>query len=201
MLRLQYLHTTIEQMQEAWEDILLEMDSKLQKFAEEKNVSLLFLQLVPPSGVSAMVIDSSSPSPSVIRHLSFKSHHFWVSVHSIHPSCPRSSFFFSGWFRVYYLPAGLFLFLGGFICIICMQACSSGCLRTCQNHLSRLSVTLIRTFATPTARHMYSFFILSFRVAPHIHLNIFKRESRSQRKPIYKRWPLFGGSLYSIVAF
>ena len=35
----QYLHTTIEQMQEAWEDILLEMDSKLQKFAEEKNVS------------------------------------------------------------------------------------------------------------------------------------------------------------------
>ncbi|KAI0241071.1 Anaphase-promoting complex subunit 4 [Lamellibrachia satsuma] len=47
-----YLHTTIEQMQEAWEDILLEMDSKLQKFAEEKNkvcggsVSNDFLQLL-----------------------------------------------------------------------------------------------------------------------------------------------------------
>ena len=39
-LSVQYLHMTIEQMQEAWEDILLEMDSKLQKFAEEKNVSI-----------------------------------------------------------------------------------------------------------------------------------------------------------------
>ena len=97
VLRMQYLHTTIEQMQEAWEDILLEMDSKLQKFAEEKNVSLRFLRLVPLSGVAAIVINVNSPSSSVIRHLSFKSHHFWVSDHSIHPHCPRASFFF---FRV-----------------------------------------------------------------------------------------------------
>ena len=43
------------------------------------------------------------PSFSVIRRLCFKSHHFHVSVHSVH----RSSSF-SGWFQVYYLPAGMF---------------------------------------------------------------------------------------------
>ena len=43
-----------------------------------------------------MVIDGSLPSPSVVRHLSFQSHHFHVSVHSIHPSCPRSSHFLLG---------------------------------------------------------------------------------------------------------
>lgn len=35
----QYLETTIQQMQEAWEDILLEMDSKLYNFAEQKLAS------------------------------------------------------------------------------------------------------------------------------------------------------------------
>lgn len=34
----QYLQMTIQQMQEAWEDILLEMDSKLYNFAEQKQV-------------------------------------------------------------------------------------------------------------------------------------------------------------------
>ncbi|ESO93064.1 hypothetical protein LOTGIDRAFT_162087 [Lottia gigantea] len=33
---LEYLQTTIQQMSEAWEDILMEMDSKLLKFAAEK---------------------------------------------------------------------------------------------------------------------------------------------------------------------
>lgn len=36
---LQYLQSTIQQMQEAWEDILLEMDSKLYNFAEQKQAS------------------------------------------------------------------------------------------------------------------------------------------------------------------
>jgi len=36
---LQYIDTTITQMSEAWEDILLEMDSKLKKLAEDKYVS------------------------------------------------------------------------------------------------------------------------------------------------------------------
>ena len=35
----QYLQNTIQQMTEAWEDILLEMDSKLYNFAEQKQVS------------------------------------------------------------------------------------------------------------------------------------------------------------------
>ena len=39
---LQYLDTTIQQMSEAWEDILLEMDSKLIKFAEQKAVIITF---------------------------------------------------------------------------------------------------------------------------------------------------------------
>ncbi|KAL3864613.1 hypothetical protein ACJMK2_006278 [Sinanodonta woodiana] len=34
-----YLNSTIQQMSEAWEDILMEMDSKLRKFAEEKKRS------------------------------------------------------------------------------------------------------------------------------------------------------------------
>lgn len=34
----QYLQTTVQQMSEAWEDILMEMDSKLLKFAEDKRV-------------------------------------------------------------------------------------------------------------------------------------------------------------------
>lgn len=33
------MDSTLSQMSEAWEDILLEMDSKLLKFAEEKYVS------------------------------------------------------------------------------------------------------------------------------------------------------------------
>lgn len=36
---IQYLQSTIQQMQEAWEDILLEMDSKLYNFAEQKQAS------------------------------------------------------------------------------------------------------------------------------------------------------------------
>jgi len=34
----QYVDTTVTQMSEAWEDILLEMDSKLKKLAEDKYV-------------------------------------------------------------------------------------------------------------------------------------------------------------------
>ena len=45
---------------------------------------LLFLRLVPSSGVATMVIDGSSPSSSVIRHLSFLSRHLgspqWSSM-------------------------------------------------------------------------------------------------------------------------
>ena len=37
---LQYLSSTIQQMTEAWEDILMEMDSKLLKFADDKRVNL-----------------------------------------------------------------------------------------------------------------------------------------------------------------
>ncbi len=49
---LQYLDITLQQMREAWEDILMEMDSKLMKFAEEKqkvcggSVSNDFLRLL-----------------------------------------------------------------------------------------------------------------------------------------------------------
>ena len=43
------------------------------------------LRLVLSSAIAAMVIDGSSPSSSVIRHLSFQCHHFHVPVHSIHP--------------------------------------------------------------------------------------------------------------------
>ena len=58
---------------------------------------------------SSMVIRQSS----VIRHLSFQAHHFHVSVHSIHPPCPRSTpFSFFGWFNIIYLwaiPTSLFI--------------------------------------------------------------------------------------------
>ena len=37
---LQYLQLTVQQMSESWEDILMEMDSKLLKFAQEKKVNL-----------------------------------------------------------------------------------------------------------------------------------------------------------------
>ncbi|KAK6185063.1 hypothetical protein SNE40_007384 [Patella caerulea] len=50
---IEYLQTTIQQMSEAWEDILMEMDSKLLKYAEEKknttgigSVSNDFLELL-----------------------------------------------------------------------------------------------------------------------------------------------------------
>ena len=60
---------------------------------------LLSPRLVQSSGFAAMVIDGFSPSFSVICHLFFQPHHFQVSIHSIHPSCPRSyTFSFSGWF-------------------------------------------------------------------------------------------------------
>ena len=51
-LKFQYLDITIQQMCEAWEDILMEMDSKLMKFADEKqkvcggSVSNDFLRLL-----------------------------------------------------------------------------------------------------------------------------------------------------------
>jgi len=41
MVCLQYLESTIQHMQEAWEDILLEMDSKLYNFAQRKQVNFL----------------------------------------------------------------------------------------------------------------------------------------------------------------
>ena len=67
MLRVQYLHTTIEQMQEAWEDILLEMDSKLQKFAEEKHVSLLFLRRLGSPQWSSMALRIHLLSSAIFR--------------------------------------------------------------------------------------------------------------------------------------
>ena len=74
-------------------------------------------------------------------------------LHSIHPPCPRS-----------------FSFPGGFMSIICLQVCSSGRLLTCPNPLQTSFCHCI--FATPTAPRMYSVLILSFRVTPHIHLDI-----------------------------
>jgi len=41
----QYIDTTITQMSEAWEDILLEMDSKLKKLAEDKYVCSLYFSV------------------------------------------------------------------------------------------------------------------------------------------------------------
>lgn len=41
----QYIDTTITQMSEAWEDILLEMDSKLKKLAEDKYVCSLYFSI------------------------------------------------------------------------------------------------------------------------------------------------------------
>ena len=40
----QYIDSSIQQMTEALEDILLQMDSKLTKFAEDKQVSWKILQ-------------------------------------------------------------------------------------------------------------------------------------------------------------
>ena len=40
----QYLEQTLAQMTEAWEDILLEMDSKLAKFADDKRVSQMIVK-------------------------------------------------------------------------------------------------------------------------------------------------------------
>ena len=41
----QYIDTTVTQMSEAWEDILLEMDSKLKKLAEDKYVCSLYFSV------------------------------------------------------------------------------------------------------------------------------------------------------------
>ena len=49
---------------------------------------LLFLRLVPSSGVATMVIDGSLSSSSVIRRLCFQSNHYHVSVYNINPICP-----------------------------------------------------------------------------------------------------------------
>ena len=69
---------------------------------------LLFLTLVSSSGV---VIDGSSSSSSVIRHLSFQSTIFMsLSTSSIH----------------FVLGLPLFHFPGGFMSMLCPQACSSG---------------------------------------------------------------------------
>ena len=68
--------------------------------------------LVPflSSGVAAMTIDSSSSLYHVIRHLSFQSQHFGVSVHCIHRQCMQSSLSsFSDWIHVHYLSTGMFL--------------------------------------------------------------------------------------------
>ena len=109
-----------------------------------------FFSSVPPSAGSVMVIDGYSPPPSVIRRLSFQSHHFKLSIHS----------FLSTLFSVF----PRFLFPDDFMSIICLRACSSDSFLTCRNHFYRLSVTFSEIFAT-TPR-MYSFFFLSF------HLNI-----------------------------
>ena len=39
---LQYIDNTVQQMTEALEDILLQMDSKLTKFAEDKQVCVMY---------------------------------------------------------------------------------------------------------------------------------------------------------------
>ena len=112
--------------------------------------------LVPSSGVVAMAIDGSSPSSSVIRHLSFPSHHFHVHVNNIHPSFPRSSSCsFSRWFHhVYYLPAGMFKWSSSNTSIVCLSLC------------------LIYSSLRLLFLHMYSFLFLFFLVIPHIYLDI-----------------------------
>jgi len=42
----QYIDMTITQMSEAWEDILLEMDSKLKKLAEDKYVCFYIFPII-----------------------------------------------------------------------------------------------------------------------------------------------------------
>ena len=117
---------------------------------------LLFLltRLVPSSGVAAMVTSGSSPSSSVIRRISFQSHHFHVPVHSIYPYCRRySSFSFSGWFHssgwfhVYYLLAGT------------SQQSSSNMPKPLQSSFCHFDSYI------PTAPRMYSFVILYFHTS------------------------------------
>ena len=118
----------------------------------------IFVSSVLSSGVVAMVINGSSPSYSVVRHLPFQFHYLHVSVYSIHPPCPQSSYYFPGWF--YPLSA-----------CTCMFRWSPS---NIPNRFSRLSVVLLDIiFATPTDLRRFSFVIMSFRVTPHIHLNIF----------------------------
>ena len=61
---------------------------------------LLFLWLVSPYVVAAMVTEGSSPSSTAIPHLHLQSRHFQVSVHTIHPTCLQSP---SWCFQVHYL--------------------------------------------------------------------------------------------------
>ena len=60
---------------------------------------------------------------------------------------------------------GLPLLPRGFMCIICLRTCPSGCLVTCSNHFNRISLPLaLDIFAILTTPHMYSLFMLS---SPH----------------------------------
>ena len=110
-------------------------------------------------GVTAMVIDDSSPSSSVIRHLSFQSHHFHIIFCSQHPSALSSVLLF-------------FPFPSGLIYIMCQQACSRGRHVTYRTSFNHICVTLLDIIASSVGSGMYSFLILYFRVTPHIHLNL-----------------------------
>ena len=69
---------------------------------------VLVFRLVPSSEFAAMVNDGSSLLSSVIRHLSFQSHHFQISVHSV-ISCYVTSSSSSGLFHVYDTPSRVLL--------------------------------------------------------------------------------------------
>ena len=122
--------------------------------------------LVPSSGVAAMVIDGSSPSSSVIRHLSFLSRHLvspqWSSMVLCHRLLSSAIFLSVATIFMSLSTAPcpwFYTFSSGCMSIIFLQACSSCLLLTGRNHFNCLSVTLLDIYSTP---HIHPSILLSF---------------------------------------
>ena len=96
------------------------------------------------------IICGSLPSYSVIRHPTFQSRRFQVSIHSIHPSI-----------LVFCLPLLIPTFSAS---IICLQAWCSDRILTCPNHSQSSFCYIGRYISHPTALRMYSFLMLPFPV-------------------------------------
>ena len=105
----------------------------------------------PSSGVTTMIIDGSSRSYSVIRHLGSQQ---WLLM-VLHDRILSSAIFLSSatifmFTESIHIVLGLPLFLGRSMSIICLQACSSGRFKLrCKNHFNRVYVILLDIFATP----------------------------------------------------